>query len=70
MSDFHRHLVFIYMLQLQAKYIPNMAKNSVAQYEVVVVDDEDGVQWRRWRRWQHSTTLKTKARQWRGEEGV
>jgi len=24
-----------------------MAKNSVAQYEVVAVGDEDGVQWRR-----------------------
>jgi hypothetical protein len=33
-------------LQLQAKYIPNMAKNSAAQYEVVAVDDEDGFQWR------------------------
>jgi len=28
-------------LQLQAKYIPNMAKNSAVEYEVVVVDDED-----------------------------
>jgi hypothetical protein len=26
-----------------------MAKNSAAQYDVVAVDDEDGVQWRRWR---------------------
>jgi len=30
-------------LQLQAKYIPNMAKNSVAQYEVVAVNDEGKV---------------------------
>jgi len=30
-------------LQLQAKYILNMAKNSAAQYEVVAVDDEDRV---------------------------
>ncbi len=29
-----------------------MAKNSAAQYEVVAVDDEDEVQWRRWRRQQ------------------
>jgi hypothetical protein len=33
-----------------------MAKNSAAQYEVVAVDDEDGVQWRQW--------SKTKARRW------
>ena len=32
---------YSYLLQLQAKYIPNMVKNSAAQYEVVVVDDED-----------------------------
>jgi hypothetical protein len=30
MSNFHPHLVS-YLLQLQAKYIPNMAKNSPAQ---------------------------------------
>jgi hypothetical protein len=43
-----------------------MAKNSAVQYEVVAVDDEDGVQWRRWRRLQErSTASKTKARWWR-----
>ncbi len=48
-----------------------MAKNSAVQYEVVAVDDEDGVQWRRWhRRQQPSTASKTKARQWRGKDGV
>ena len=40
-----------------------MANNSAAQYEVVAVDDEDGVQWRRWLRWQRLTALKTKLRQ-------
>jgi hypothetical protein len=57
-------------LQLQAEYIPNMAKNSVAQYEVVAVDDEDGVQWWWWRQRQRSTASKTKARRWHGEDGV
>ena len=47
MSCFRHHLVFI-SVQLQAKYIPNMAKNSAAQYEVAAVDDEDGVKWPRW----------------------
>ena len=43
-----------------------MAKNSAAQYKVVAVDDEDGVQWRRWRRLQErSTVSKMKARWWR-----
>jgi DNA/RNA-binding domain of Phe-tRNA-synthetase-like protein len=42
-----------------------MAKNSAAQYEVVAVDYEDGVQWRLWH-WQQqrSTVLKNKARRW------
>ena len=31
-------------MQLQAKFIPNMTKNSAVQYEVVGVDDADGVQ--------------------------
>jgi hypothetical protein len=58
-------------LQLQAKYIANMAKNSAAQYEVVAVDDEDGVQWRWWRQLQQSSMAsKTKARRWRGEDGI
>jgi hypothetical protein len=50
-------------LQLQAKYIANMAKNSAAQYKVVAVDDEDGIQWRRlhWQQ-QCSMALDTKAR--------
>jgi hypothetical protein len=26
-----------------------MAENSTVQYEVVAMDDEDGVQWRQWR---------------------
>jgi hypothetical protein len=30
-------------MQLQAKFIPNMTKNSAVQYEVVGVDDADGV---------------------------
>jgi len=48
-----------------------MAKNSAAQYEVVAVDDEDGVQWRRWRwRQQRSMASKTKARRWRGKGGM
>jgi len=47
-----------------------MAKNHAAQYEVVVVDDEDGVHWRRWRRRQRLTALKFKAMWWRGEDGV
>jgi DNA/RNA-binding domain of Phe-tRNA-synthetase-like protein len=48
-----------------------MAKNSDAQYEVVAVDDEDGVQWRQWR-WlqQRLTALKTKARRWQCEDGI
>ncbi len=51
------------LLQLQSKDIANMAKNSAAQYKVVAVDNEDGVQWRRWRRLQQrSTALKTEAR--------
>ena len=41
-----------------------MAKNSAAQYEVVAVDDEDGVQWQLWRRRQCSMALKTNARWW------
>jgi len=57
-------------LQLQAEYIPNMAMNSVVQYEVVAMDDEDGVQWRRWHRRQRLTALKTKARWWQGKDGV
>jgi DNA/RNA-binding domain of Phe-tRNA-synthetase-like protein len=65
MSDLHSPLVFIELLQLQAKYIANMAKNSAAQYEVVAVDYEDGVQWRLWH-WQQqrSTVLKNMARRW------
>jgi hypothetical protein len=60
-NKFHAAWIFIiifysYLLQLQAKYIPNMAKNNAAQYEVVAVDGEDGVQWWRWcwrwRQWQ------------------
>ena len=47
-----------------------MAKNSAVQYKVVGVDNEDGVQWRWWCRWQRLTALKTKARWWRGEDGV
>jgi hypothetical protein len=49
-----------------------MTKNSAAQFKVVVaVDDEDGVQWRRWRRLQErSTVSKTKARWWRGKDGI
>jgi len=48
-----------------------MATNSAAQYEVVVVDDEDGVQWRWWhRQQQRSTASKTKARRWRGKDGI
>ena len=47
MSGFHCHLVFI-SVQIHAKYIPDMAKNSAAQYEVVAVDNEDGDQWLRW----------------------
>jgi len=47
-----------------------MAKNSAVQYEVVAVDDEDRVQWRRWRLQQHSTVLKSKARRWQGKDGV
>jgi len=48
-----------------------MAKNSAAQYEVVAVDDEDGVQWRQWRRrQQRSTASKTKAKRWHGKDGV
>ena len=45
-----------------------MAKNSAAKYEVVAVDDEEGVQWWWWRRRQRLAALKTKARQWRGED--
>jgi hypothetical protein len=44
----HCHLVFISVFLLQATYLPNMAENSTAQYEVVAMDDEDGVQWRQW----------------------
>jgi len=48
-----------------------MAKNSASQYEVVAVDDEDGVQWRRWHQQQQpSTASKTKARRWQGKDGV
>ena len=47
-----------------------MAKNLAAQYEVVAVGDEDGVDWRRWRRRQRSTALKFKAGRWQGEDGV
>jgi hypothetical protein len=43
-------------LHVQAKHIPNMAKNSAAQYKVVAVDDED--------------RLKTKMRRGQGEDGV
>jgi hypothetical protein len=58
-------------LQLQSKDIANMAKNSAAQYKVVAVDNEDGVQWRRWRRLQEPLTVsKTKARWWQGEDGI
>jgi len=40
-----------------------MAKNSAAQYEVVAVDDKDGVQWFQWHwRQQHLMVLKTKSR--------
>jgi hypothetical protein len=35
-------------LQLQAKYIASMAKNSAMQYEVVAVDFDDEVQWWQW----------------------
>jgi len=47
-----------------------MAKSSAAQYEVVAVDDEDGVQWRQCHRRQRLMALKTKARRWQGEDGV
>ena len=47
-----------------------MAKNSATQYEVVAVDDEDGVQWRWWLRRQRTLASKTKARQWRGEDVI
>jgi hypothetical protein len=41
------------------------------QYKVVVVDDEDGVQWGRWRwRQQCSTASKTKVKQWQGKDGI
>jgi hypothetical protein len=42
-----------------------MAKNSAAQYEVVAVDNEDGIQWWRWCWWQRSVALKIKAMRWR-----
>jgi len=59
------------LLQLQSKDIANMAKNTVAQYEVVAVEDEDGVQWCRWhRRQQRLTASKTKARRWQGKGGI
>ena len=58
-------------VQIHAKYIPDMAKNSAAQYEVVAVDAEDGVQWRRWRwRQQRLTASKTKARRWQVKDGI
>ncbi len=44
MSNLHRYLVII-SVATSVKYIPNMAKNSAVQYEVVAVDGEDGVQW-------------------------
>ena len=53
------------MFQLQTTYLPDMANNSSALYEVAAVDDEDGVQWWWWhRRWQRSMASKTKERQW------
>jgi hypothetical protein len=57
MSYLHSPLVFIELLQLQAKYIANMAKNSAVQYEVVAVDYEDGVQWWLWHRQQQRSTV-------------
>jgi len=63
------------MVQLQATYLPNMAKNSAAQYEVVAVDVEDGVQWQLW--WGCLLAVAAfdgvedyKVRQWQGKDGV
>ncbi len=47
MSNFHLSLVIQICCNFGQNRVANMAKNSAVQYEVVAVDDEDGVQWRR-----------------------
>jgi len=70
MSNYHHHLLFISVATSGKTYSQHGKDNSAAQYEVVAVDDEDGVQWRRWHQRQRSTALKTKTKWWRGKDGV
>jgi len=44
MSNYHHHLLFISVATSGKTYSQHGKDNSAAQYEVVAVDDEDGVQ--------------------------